>query len=362
MRLWKSQSKHPEKLSRKAAGKKGSKTQLIVAAALLLLLPLLAALQYRWLGQLSKGEREQMKNNLRAVASRFSQDFDLEIARAYAAFLPNRPNREDWNKEKPFDVAASYDRWLASSTYPRLVNAVFLAKLDEQRQFHLMRLNTVARQLEPMEWPENMIGLRRQLEPFANDFRFFSNQSVAPPPPSPLPNEPPRMGFRLHPSFNEEASAIILPVFNLPVFKLTKMGEPPRPVSIRPVDEFVILTLNLSYIQQEILPLLVKRHFTEGGELHYDLAVVSQRNPGQRIYQYGQYSSANSGTAWDVSRADISVPLFNVRFDAIRNLMRLQRAPRESAEAENERPKAGEPSGGTQPDVIPFFGAMGGPP
>ena len=216
MRLWKSQWKRPEKMLRKTAGKRGSKTQLIVAAALLLLSPLLAALQYRWLGQLSTGEREQMKNNLRAVANRFSQDFDLEVARTYAAFMPNR---EDLDEEKPFDLVANYDRWLASSSYPRLLNAVFLAKVDEQRQFHLTRLNTAARQLEPLEWPENMAGLRHQLEQFTTDFRFVSNQPL-PSPPS--PNEPGRMRFRSLPSFNEEGSAIILPVFNLPAFKLMR--------------------------------------------------------------------------------------------------------------------------------------------
>ena len=46
---------------------------LLVAAALVALLALLATLQYRWLGQVSAGERERMQTNLRASTARFTK-------------------------------------------------------------------------------------------------------------------------------------------------------------------------------------------------------------------------------------------------------------------------------------------------
>jgi len=51
---------------------------LLLVATLLVLLPLLAVLQYRWLGEVSAGERERMQANLRTSADRFCADFDRE--------------------------------------------------------------------------------------------------------------------------------------------------------------------------------------------------------------------------------------------------------------------------------------------
>ena len=58
---------------------------LILPIAFLALL-LLAALQSRWVAQVSAGERERMQANLRVGATRFSEDFDRELARAYLTF------------------------------------------------------------------------------------------------------------------------------------------------------------------------------------------------------------------------------------------------------------------------------------
>jgi hypothetical protein len=52
---------------------------LLLALALLALLPLLAVFQYRWLGQVSEGERERKKSVLTAMARQFCHDFDSAL-------------------------------------------------------------------------------------------------------------------------------------------------------------------------------------------------------------------------------------------------------------------------------------------
>jgi signal transduction histidine kinase len=52
---------------------------LAVGVALLLVVPLLAYLQYQWLGQLSEEEYERMQNNLRSSANNFSMDLNREL-------------------------------------------------------------------------------------------------------------------------------------------------------------------------------------------------------------------------------------------------------------------------------------------
>ena len=60
--------------------------QLLAAALLLVLLAILATLQYRWLGEVSEAERERMRASLRTRATEFGQEFDAEVTRAYVAF------------------------------------------------------------------------------------------------------------------------------------------------------------------------------------------------------------------------------------------------------------------------------------
>jgi hypothetical protein len=57
---------------------------LTLSGALIVLLALLAVLQYRWLGQVSAGERELMQASLRISADRFREDFNREFNRAYS--------------------------------------------------------------------------------------------------------------------------------------------------------------------------------------------------------------------------------------------------------------------------------------
>ena len=56
---------------------------IVLVAALIALLPLLAVLQFRWLGEVSRAERERMQASLKTAVTNFSQDFDREITRAY---------------------------------------------------------------------------------------------------------------------------------------------------------------------------------------------------------------------------------------------------------------------------------------
>src|SRR5262245_8354708 len=77
---------------------------LLIAALLLLLL--LASLQYYWVGQVSVGERERAQASLRAGATRFSDDFDRELARIYLSLQMDAATL----REQAWDeYAARYD-------------------------------------------------------------------------------------------------------------------------------------------------------------------------------------------------------------------------------------------------------------
>ena len=49
--------------------------------ALLLALPILALLQYRWIGQVSQGDLERLQARLRADTAQFAEEFDADLQR-----------------------------------------------------------------------------------------------------------------------------------------------------------------------------------------------------------------------------------------------------------------------------------------
>ena len=59
-----------------------------IAVFLLLLLAALATLQYHWIGRVSDLERQRMHENLQSAGSRFTEDFDRELTRAFTHFHP----------------------------------------------------------------------------------------------------------------------------------------------------------------------------------------------------------------------------------------------------------------------------------
>src|SRR5262245_35069012 len=106
---------------------------LIAAALLVVLLATLATLQYRWLGEVSQAERERMRAGLRTRASDFSQEFDREVTRTYAAF---HLDGEKLESDPAAALADAYARWQSTTSTPGLVRALYLVdgRIDDVGQ------------------------------------------------------------------------------------------------------------------------------------------------------------------------------------------------------------------------------------
>src|SRR5215475_720591 len=84
---------------------------LSLVIALLALAPLLAVLQYHWLGRVSEGELEMKKNTLTTMARQFCQEFDSELTGVYLHFNPNPVYFDSKADQTQNDFAARYRRW-----------------------------------------------------------------------------------------------------------------------------------------------------------------------------------------------------------------------------------------------------------
>jgi len=263
----------------------GSKPPLILLTiALLGLLVLLAGLQYVWLGRISQAERERLQATLSLRTWEFAQDFDRELTRAYLLFQ-TEPIPPDANPATRF--ATRYDRWLATAAYPKLLKDFYVAQRVSTGEFGLRRFDAASRALHDAAWPSSMADWRERL----NDQRQRKNGDAA------------LFIRRLPPPIWESVPALVVPA---PMFVVS---EGPARAFSPPEFSYTVLTLDLDYIKNHLLPDLARQHFRKAGDISdYQVAVVESENPAHVIYQ----SSASFRPDRDRS-ADASATLFQVR-------------------------------------------------
>jgi light-regulated signal transduction histidine kinase (bacteriophytochrome) len=95
----------------------------IFAASLAALCVSLGALQYRWIGEVSRADRQRLRESLQDNLRRLSQDFDAEIATATSALLPGTSNTEG----TPQAYADRFLRWKSTGGHTSLFLRVGIA-------------------------------------------------------------------------------------------------------------------------------------------------------------------------------------------------------------------------------------------
>ncbi|MFN0122883.1 MAG: sensor histidine kinase [Blastocatellia bacterium] len=310
----------------------------VIAGMLLLLLPLLAFLQYRWLGQLSEGEREMIKTRLRSMAGRFGQDFDRELTGIYAALAPER---EMQSAEHMRSLPARYEAWRARAQNPGLIRDLFMVRLKGSDQLALSQLRPVAQtagaagshEFVECEWPADMSSLRQRME------QYYQNLRTA----------------QLSQSQDTSVRGLLRPIppvdGDLPALVMTPMSDPVinenREITFRTPSEYLVVRLDLNEIQSEILPALAQRYF-HGDEADYSVDIVTRAEQPRLIYQYGQHLLAAPEAA-----ADVTAGLFSIRFEQLRERRASERS---------EQNAAGGPAAAPSPASSPTAQNNMGPP
>ena len=196
------------------------------------LLPVLAFLQYRWLGELSRLEQEHRADSLRSAARRFSADFDTELAHLYQAFHVRRSKLGDPEAELPVD----YANWAATVDTPELVKAVYWVEVYEERDPRIRKLDFEAERLADVDWPE-------ELEPLHSV--FLTPEFVDP--------------------LQAEVSAIVV----------HQHGTEPMP--------WAVIVLDLDVIVRDFLTARVA-HFSGGAPIDFDAMIVDLEQRDRVIY------------------------------------------------------------------------------
>jgi len=256
----------------------------LVTAVLLVLLPTLAVLQYRWVGQVSEADRDRMQTHVRNAAMQFRDTLDGELARAAINLQVGAATARDGFSDRYTD---RYDAWLATAAHPQIVAGIFLVDADDAT-LQVRRWNAATHMFEPTEWPD---ALKPWRTPFQEDLTAMrAGQPVA----------------RRVPAGAIDESLVISPLRPPPP---TSPGTPGRNVQQPASFGFTVLQFDLGYIRTQLLGELAQRYFMTADGDGYRVVVASAVDPGTVIYR------SEPDVNIDPARADVAEPIFGMRGD-----------------------------------------------
>jgi signal transduction histidine kinase len=263
---------------------------------LLVALPVLAGLQYQWIGQVSQAERQRLEEGVRDSSSRFADDFAEEIRSVLTTF--------ELRDGLPPDVApvvARYEQWNQSALYPHLLRTLYLMRSNTAGEVELLRLDPETQTFHALDWPDRLLELK---EGIARDIQsgWPDRRRDDPAPVGRADSaQPLRRATRL-----EGMLAILIPI--------DRPREPRNPRNgyefgpQRPQREgWILAELDEEILQKEILPELVARRFPVVGDQNYRVAVVSMTSEPHTVFTSG-------GAPWtslDLATPDHTVDLLD---------------------------------------------------
>lgn len=218
----------------------------------------LAFLQYRWLGQISDGERERLARGLQTETARFAEDFNREMQNAYFNF---QLNSDVWRDKNWDEFNARREFWLSKTDYPNLIKDFYFVELGGEQK--ILRFSRENRAFETANRTENLEKLKPKLSVETNF------QSVA-----------------------EEIPALLMPVYGagekldrilIRTNRALTEKERTPPIELPRKYGVLIVELNENVVANQLLPDLAKKYFSDSDTANYRLAVVNQS--GKAVFQ-----------------------------------------------------------------------------
>ncbi len=249
----------------------------VTLLVLLILLPVMAVLQYRWLGQLSEAEMVRTRSNLQISAERLAEDFDRQLTGIYNSFsIPFGKNIT----LLPRKLENKLDELAATGGLPQLISNIFFVRIENENP-RIFLFDRTAKKMILQSWPDSLQRIRKQLSIRQN------NGTVQ-------------------------------------VFELTQgpmLGEVPMVVISDRIPfwfgeyekqdvkfSLLIITLNRDQLKNVLMPELIKKHFSRFEDLEFNIAIAGKGS--NRILFY---SSVEELELKDYKKPDFRTPLGRLR-------------------------------------------------
>ncbi len=241
---------------------------ILLVFTLLGLLVLLATLQYRWLGQISDGERDRLQKRLQTDTERFADDFNNEIRNAYFNF---QLDAAAWRNKDWTGFNERLDVWKNKSAYPALITDFYFLRQDSAPLVYRPDSKSFETGVLPGDMTQVAAGLKNDegFDPIADDI-----------------------------------PALVMPIYE----NLEHIGDAPKmplKLSVKmPIEQsrkkygFLVMRLDKNVIAGNILADLAKKYFSGDDGANYRLSVVSQKDNSQTIFKdHPEENSASSDSS-----------------------------------------------------------------
>lgn len=253
--------------------------RLLLPIGLMLLVILLGALQYRWLGQVSEAERAQLQRSLAQRASEFGQEFDREILLAYELLTIDGSalDADPWSA-----LSARYDIWRQRAAFPGLVRALYIARPSDAGHT-LARWSPDTRSGEGVTWPDHFGAVQRAI-----------SMSIPRTMPASAPVSSPAAAggtvVRGGTVFTMSVSPVVdsVPALVVPIVTHAKNLDTGLDlmVALRMAGtDFVVVELDRQVLTESLIPSLVERYFPGDDANQYRVGIVDRGH--EYMYQRG---------------------------------------------------------------------------
>ena len=285
------------------------KLPLAIPVVLVVLLAMLATLQYHWSGKVSALEKQRIRMSLFSDGVRFSEDFDREVARAFIYFHPNPAVPADQPDQRIAGIVREYGRWMAEAPYPHLVREVYLIRPAAGGP-ELAILHPGEQRFVPTSWTPDLAEARRQVGAAAS--------------------RPAAHGIGTGTIVMADIPGLLIPV-SLPATPEAHTSDPAAGI-------YVLVRFDPQTIDQDILPALTQKYFTDTRGNEYVVAVREAEDPGRLLFVSDSKFPVSS-----LKGGDLQVGMFGLRpFDELRALSAEHGLPVHRRHSER-RPEGSEP-------------------
>ncbi len=260
-----------------------------LVAFLLILLPILAVLQYRWIGEVSTAERTRLESSLRMASERLSSDFAGEIGRLASVF-----QLRDGFPADASSILERHTAWAETAAFPQMLRAAYLLKVHPDREPDQFRVDFQTGELRPMALQSNALSaLRDRMRPGPGALSL---------------------------TWTPGTLTLIIPIVRPPrlferPFELGAARRGSGPASATgqrnglapggPFEGVSIVELDRDVFLKELVPSLAQKHFSAHDDAAYRMALLNTADSGRVLY-----SSEGAWSPEDISTPDAALNIF----------------------------------------------------
>lgn len=273
----------------------------IVLSGMVVLLTIVAVLQYRWTTEVSAASEVRIGTELESLMIRWHLDFYGEFSAICVATQvgPDSGARDTWN-----DFLQRYVEWSRSTVKgdsleniyknPDLVENIYIWETSQKTKPRLLRLNAHKKRIDTSSVPQDLQTLLARLQASSANLPVALHAWESADVPSEQRSggndtsgaDSQRSNTTTGWQFDENIPAIVHPIVrhgddNIP--GIVRHGDATPPSSQNPVD-WIVVVLNPNTIQRRILPELAERYFGSRDRFDYKVAVIATGKTPRTIY------------------------------------------------------------------------------